>query len=41
MIYTQLYPFIDQLGFEILTILFAITMGSVLLGIMTKSFLYE
>jgi len=37
----NLYYFVDQLGFEIVTILFAITMTAVLFGLMSKSFLYD
>jgi len=41
MMYTQLYTFIDQLGFEILSFVLAITLTSLLIGLASKSFLHD
>jgi len=41
MIYTQLYTFIDQLGFEILGFVLALSLTAVLIGLASKSFLHD
>lgn len=41
MIAYQLYSFIDQLGYETVGIFVAITLTSLLIGLMTKSMKYD
>jgi len=38
---TQLYAFVDQLGFETASFVFTLTLASLLIGLMTKAFLHD
>jgi len=41
MMYTQVYSFIDQLGFDSMSFVFTIAMSSVLIGLLSKSMLND
>jgi len=37
----NLFYFIDQLGFEAISLIFTLTMTALMVGLMSKSFLYD